>query len=208
MPATEKLIAGYQRFREGYYLENKQYLSQLAKDGQEPKIAIVSCCDSRVEPTIILDCEPGELFVIRNVANLVPPCETNDTYHGTSSALEFAVNGLEVESIIVMGHTRCGGIKALIDDDTSGGFISTWMQQLAQVRENIFANNELTNQAQRYRACEEQGIAQSLENLMSFPWVKSRVEAGTLQLHGWYYDLDSAKLFGLNKETKIFNKIK
>ena len=210
MPATDKLIAGYKRFREGYYENNKKLLLKLAQDGQSPKIAIVSCCDSRVEPTVILDCEPGDLFVIRNVANLVPPCENNDSFHGTSAALEFAVTGLEVESIIVLGHTQCGGIRALMDGPSSSApssFIATWMKQLEDVRNSILSNEGLVSQEQRYHACETQGISQSLENLMSFPWIAERVNKGTLQLHGWRYDLGSAELFALHSATRKFEKV-
>jgi carbonic anhydrase len=210
MPATDKLIAGYKRFREGYFETNKKLLLKLAQDGQSPKIAIVSCCDSRVEPTVILDCEPGDLFVIRNVANLVPPCENNDSFHGTSAALEFAVTGLEVESIIVLGHTQCGGIRALMDGPSSStprSFIATWMKQLEDVRNSILSNEDLVSQEQRYHACETQGISQSLENLMSFPWIAERVNQGTLQLHGWRYDLGSAELFALQSGTREFEKV-
>ena len=210
MPATDKLIAGYARFRDGYYQQNRELLLTLALEGQSPKIAIVSCCDSRVEPTIILDCEPGDLFVIRNVANLVPPCESHDTFHGTSAALEFAVTGLEVESIIVLGHSQCGGIKALMDGPEASApksFISTWMQQLEDVRSDILSDDAFDSHEQRCHACEQQGIFRSLKNLMSFPWIGERVNRGTLRLHGWYYDLNSAELYALRADTREFLKI-
>lgn len=210
MPATDKLIAGYQRFRDGYYQQNKERLLKLAQEGQFPKIAIVSCCDSRVDPTIIFDCEPGDLFVIRNVANLVPPCESSDSFHGTSAALEFAVNGLEIESIIVLGHTQCGGIKALMDNPQPSipkSFISTWMKQLESVCNDILDDDNFAVQEQRYHACEQKGISQSLNNLMSFPWIRARVNEGKLRLHGWYYDLNSAELFALQDDTGMFQKI-
>lgn len=210
MPATDRLIAGYQRFRYGYYQQNKKLLLKLAQEGQSPKIAIVSCCDSRVDPSIILDCAPGDLFVIRNVANLVPPCESSDSFHGTSAALEFAVNGLEVESIIILGHTQCGGIEALIDNPPSSlpkSFISTWMKQLESVRNDILDDDKFVSQEQRYHACEQLGISQSLNNLISFPWIRSRVNVGQLKLHGWYYDLNSAELFALQDDTGKFQKI-
>lgn len=210
MPATDKFIAGYKRFRDGYFRQNREFLLKLAQQGQFPKIAIVSCCDSRVEPTIIFDCKPGDLFVIRNVANLVPPCESSDSYHGTSAALEFAVNGLDVESIIILGHTQCGGIMALMDNrqfSTPKSFISTWMKQLESVRSDISGDANFVNQEQRYHACAQQGISQSLRNLMSFPWIRSRVDAGKLKLHGWYYDLNSAELFARQDATGEFQKI-
>ncbi|MEJ6080252.1 carbonic anhydrase [Vibrio sp. 1-Bac 57] len=210
MSAADKLIAGYQRFREGYYQENQAQLFKLADEGQSPKIAIVSCSDSRVDPTIILDCEPGDLFVIRNVANLVPPCEDTDNFHGTSAALEFAVTGLEVESIIVLGHTQCGGIKALMDSagkKVDKSFISKWMLQLEHVRDDIIADTELKDQASRYSCCEQKGVQQSLDNLMTFPWIKKRVESGDLKLHGWRYDLYSSELCALDEKSGEFVRI-
>jgi carbonic anhydrase len=210
MSATDKLLAGYQRFREGYYQKNQDQLFKLAKEGQSPKIAIVSCSDSRVEPAVILDCEPGDLFVIRNVANLVPPCEENDSFHGTSAALEFAVTVLEVESIIVLGHTQCGGIKSLIDGagkKVDKSFISKWMLQLESVRDEIIADPELVDQKSRYSCCEKKGVQQSLINLMTFPWIKQRVESGQLKLHGWRYDLYSSELCALDEKSKKFIRI-
>ncbi|MBB1274284.1 MULTISPECIES: carbonic anhydrase [Psychromonas] len=210
MSAADKLIAGYQRFREGYYQKNQAQLFKLAEEGQSPKIAIVSCSDSRVDPTIILDCEPGDLFVIRNVANLVPPCEDTDNFHGTSAALEFAVTDLEVESIIVLGHTQCGGIKALMDSagkKVDKSFISKWMLQLEHVRDDIIADTELKDQASRYSCCEQKGVKQSLDNLMTFPWIKKRVQAGTLKLHGWRYDLYSSQLCALDEKSGEFIRI-
>jgi len=210
MPATDHLIAGYQRFREGYYQQNQDKLSKLAKEGQAPKIALISCSDSRVEPSVILDCAPGDLFIIRNVANLIPPCEDNNSLHGTSAALEFAVTGLNVESIIVLGHTQCGGIKALMDTppaDAPNTFIGKWMQQLEGVRTEVLQDDTLTDKVSRYNCCEQKGIQQSLQNLMTFPWVKERVEAGTLKLHGWRYDLSSSELCAMDNQSGKFNRI-
>lgn len=207
MSATDKLIAGYQRFREGYYKENREQLLKLAEEGQSPKIAIISCSDSRVDPSVILDCEPGDLFVIRNVANLVPRCESDDSLHGTSAALEFAVTELKVESIIVLGHTQCGGIKALMDTprcDSKDTFIGKWMQQLSGVRQEIINNKTVTTQEERYSCCERKGIQHSLKNLMTFPWLKERVEDGSLQLHGWRYDLTNSKLCKMNDNKGEF----
>ena len=209
MPAVDKLIAGHQRFKDGYYEKNKQKLSKLAKQGQSPKIAIVSCSDSRVDPTTILDCEPGDLFVIRNVANLIPPCETCDSFHGTSAAIEYAVTGLQVESIIVLGHTQCGGIKALMDtpqSSTQETFVSKWMKQLEDVRNDILEHNHgLTDTC--YHECEEKGIIRSLNNLMTFPEIRERVAAGKLFLHGWHYDLDNGALYAKRKDSDEFEQI-
>lgn len=210
MPATKKLIEGYLRFRNGVFKESEEFLKKLAEEGQSPKIALVSCCDSRVEPSIILDCGPGDLFVIRNVANLVPPCQGHNSYHGTSAALEFAVAELNVESVIVLGHTDCGGIKNLMDKSPSSNpnsFISTWMMQLDGVRDKIIDNGHFKTDEARYHACEQYGILQSLENLMTFPWVEDRVKDGSLKLHGWYYDLNKSKLFAFQGEGEGFQGI-
>ena len=150
------------------------------------------------------------MFVIRNVANLVPPCESNDSFHGTSATPEFAVNELKVESIIVLGHTQCGGIKALVDNSPSispKSFISTWMKQLGNVRNDILSDPKFNDQEQRYHACEQRGISYSLKNLMTFPWIRSRVKKEQLMLHGWYYDLSGAELFALQVDTGKFQKI-
>jgi len=209
MPAVDKLIAGHQRFIKGYYEQNKHKLSKLAKQGQSPKIAIISCSDSRVDPTTILDCEPGDLFVIRNVANLIPPCESSDSLHGTSAAIEYAVMDLKVESIIVLGHTNCGGIKALMDTSpcsTPETFTSKWMQQLKGVRTEVLEHNHKSENS-CYHECEEKGIIHSLNNLMTFPWIKERVEAGKLYVHGWHYDLDNGSLYAKSKNSDEFEQI-
>ncbi len=210
MRTKNELIKGYKRFRENYYKDNKELFIKLAEDGQFPKIAIISCCDSRVDPTIILDCQPGDLFVIRNVANLVPPCEDNESYHGTSAALEFAVTGLNVEDIIILGHTQCGGIKALVDGAdllNHETFIAKWMKQLAHVRNNIVEDKELTTQNERYDTCERHAINQSMKNLMSFPWIQTRVNDGKLKIHGWYYDLNDSELFVYDDESGNFSSV-
>lgn len=212
MNATEHLLDGYRRFRQDYYTENRENLQSLASEGQAPKVCLISCCDSRVEPAIILNCDPGDLFVVRNVANLIPPCEitaSNESFHGTSAALEFAVTGLEVDSIIVLGHAQCGGIKALMERQKvpDNSFINKWMSQLNSVKEHIYADETYQTQQERYHACEEHAIVHSLKNLMTFPWIASRVAAGTLELHGWYYDIRDGKLYELNAGTGEFKKV-
>ncbi|HIP76417.1 MAG TPA: carbonic anhydrase [Psychromonas hadalis] len=208
--AIEKIQAGYTRFREGYYKENKEALLKLSTDGQFPKVAIISCSDSRVEPSIILDCEPGNLFVIRNVANLVPICEGNESYHGVSAALEYAVTVLEVEFIIVLGHTQCGGIRSLIDTPSltkANTFISKWLRQLEDVRADILSDKRFTDIESRYSCCEVRGITQSLDHLMTFPWIEERVNSGKLSLHGWRYNLETAELCTVDSKTGELTKM-
>ncbi len=191
----ERLIEGYRRFRAGYFHNNRERLTALA-EGQAPAIAIVSCCDSRVDPGIVFDADPGELFIIRNVANLVPPFEAEGHYHGTSAALEFAVTGLRVSDILVLGHARCGGIRALLERAPAPGqaFVSAWMDIAAPARDQVMQRLDLTTPEQRQCACEQAAVRLSLCNLLTFPWVAERVQSGALQLHGWYYDLYSGRI--------------
>ncbi len=193
---TDKLMAGYDRFRTGYFQRNRERLEELAL-GQTPQIAMISCCDSRVDPTTLFDTEPGEIFIIRNVANLVPPFETKGDYHGTSAALEFAVTGLNVKQIVVLGHASCGGIRALMEHDVSvesDGFINSWMQIAAPAKREVLARSDLNTFEQRAGACEKSAVRYSLRNLMSYPWIQSRVESGDLTLVGWHYDLRSCEI--------------
>jgi len=197
----EKLINGHNRFRNGYFQRNKARLEELALE-QAPEVAMVSCCDSRVDPGILFDAKPGELFVIRNVANLVPPYETKGDYHGTSAALEFAVTILKVKQIVVLGHANCGGIRALMKNDTSirsDGFIDSWMQIAAPAKKEVLARTDLDTQEKITEACEQTAVRHSLQNLMTHPWIRSRVKEGSLELIGFYYDLHSGELIDVDE---------
>ena len=190
-----KLIEGFGRFRAEHFETDDSLYQRLTREGQAPRIMVIACCDARVDPAIITDCDPGDLFVVRNVANLVPPYETVGHYHGTSAALEFAVLGLNVRHVIVLGHARCGGIRALLgglrDDSGVGQFIKPWMEIANDARaEAAGAGSE----AQAARAVEQAAIRISLRNLNTFPWVRERVEDGRLTLHGWYFDMDHGEL--------------
>lgn len=187
------LIEGFGRFREHHF--ESDLFRRLSRQGQKPKVLVLGCCDSRVDPAIILDCDPGDLFVIRNVANLVPPFENAGHYHGTSAALEFGVCNLGIEHIIVLGHAQCGGIRALMEGSSGDGhsFIKSWMKLAESAKERALSkSNEGTDAA---KECEKEAILASLSNLMTFPWIKSRVEDRTLELHGWYFDIEEGKLF-------------
>jgi len=205
LSAIEQLIEGYRRFRGGYYEDNRERLSELTRIGQSPKIAVVACCDSRVDPAVITDSTPGDLFVVRNVANLIPPCEGKGTWHGTSAALQFAVSCLEVEHVIVLGHARCGGIRSLMEgqgEKQEDNFIADWMSIADQARQHALARTDLETFDQRTHACELSSIQISLTNLLTFPWIKERVEKNTLQLHGWYYDMQSGELLEVDASGK------
>ena len=198
----DKLIEGYRRFRQRYFHDEPELFASLVSRGQSPAVAVVACCDSRVDPAIIMDCEPGDLFTIRNVANLVPPYEPDGMYHGTSAALEFAVRVLGVGHIIVLGHAQCGGINALLEGNatgvTQGEFVSSWMRIASRARDEALSNPLFTSLDMRRRYCEQAAIQVSIVNLLSFPWVKEQVEQKKLRVHGWYFDIGSGELLRLD----------
>ncbi|HEU0283115.1 MAG TPA: carbonic anhydrase [Gallionella sp.] len=206
MSSTKRLIEGFSRFRERHFTQNDALFRKLVEQGQTPKTLVVACCDARVDPALILDCAPGDLFVIRNVANLVPPAENQGHYHGTSAALEFGVRKLNVEHIIVLGHAHCGGIHALMEGDMQkeDAFISEWMGIADAAREQVSQEFEDTDSTARHRACEQQAILVSLDNLMTFSWIRERVEQNTLALHGWYFDIERGELLGYNADARQF----
>jgi len=186
-----RLITGFRSFRETYYEEQPDFYRLLVEKGQKPDVMVIACSDSRVNPSIIAKVEPGELFIVRNVANLVPPYEPDSGYHGTSAAIEFAVRDLNVGHIIVLGHSHCGGIQALCEShggNSNREFIAGWMSIVAQAR-----NKNLEGEAQ-HRHVEREAVKISLDNLLSFPWVKKRVGDGQLELHGWFFDLVAGEL--------------
>jgi carbonic anhydrase len=172
---------------------------------------IIGCSDSRVDPAILTNCAPGDIFTVRNVANLVPPCEHDGTLHGVSAALEFAVCHLGVEHIIVLGHSQCGGINALMTgscDCSHDSFISRWMSIATPAREKVLAELPGKDMNLQQRAAEQASILLSLENLHTFPWIDQRVEQGVLSLHGWYFDLGSGDLLEYKSASGTFEKLK
>ena len=208
MKGIDDLVAGFRRFQSAYYGERRELVERLARQGQSPKIMVIACCDARVDPAIVTDCDPGDLFVVRNVANLVPPFEEGGGYHGTSAALEFAVRCLHVGHVIVMGHARCGGIRALLGDirfeGGAGQFITPWMSIAEEARREVTVTHTAESADARAAACEQAAVRISLRNLMTFPFVQEAVAAGRLQLHGWYFDLDGGELLGYDPATGGF----
>jgi carbonic anhydrase len=209
MSSPQQLIAGFQRFRERSLADDNAQFHELVQFGQTPSTLVVGCCDSRVDPALILDCAPGDLFVIRNVANLVPPAENQGHYHGTSAALEFGVCNLAVQHIIVLGHAQCGGIHALLEGGVAGDdtFIAEWMRIAETARKKIEQEHAGASSKVRHRACEQQAILVSLDNLMTFSWIRERVEQGRLALHGWYFDIERGELLGYNTVARRFETL-
>ena len=208
MTAIQELIKGFQRFRVKSFEPNREMFNRLAMQGQTPHTLLIGCSDSRADPAILTDSAPGDLFVIRNVANLVPPYETKGLYHGTSAALEFAVCNLDVHNIVVLGHSHCGGIKALVggygEHDEGEGFIAPWVQIAAPARDEVLHRWPDASLEFKQRAGERAGVRVSLNNLMTFPFIRQRVEEGRLFLYGWYYDLENGELMQYDPEKDRF----
>jgi Carbonic anhydrase len=204
------LLNGYRSFMNGRYSDESQRYRQLAETGQKPHTLVVACCDSRAAPETIFDAGPGELFVVRNVANMVPPYEPDGQYHSTSAALEFAVQSLRVRDIIVMGHGRCGGIKAVLDTNAEplspGDFIGKWMNLVRPAAEQIQSNSVLT-MAERQTAMERVSIRNSIANLRTFPCVKILEERGKLQIHGAWFDISNGELWIMDHATQDFVRL-
>lgn len=204
------LLNGYRNFMSGRYVDERERYRVLADQGQKPHTLIVACCDSRAAPETIFDAGPGELFVVRNVANMVPPYEPDGQYHSTSAALEFAVQALRVRDIIVMGHGRCGGIRAALDPSAEplspGDFIGKWMNLVSTAAEQIQGNSVMTD-SERQTALERISIRNSIANLRTFPCVKILEERGKLQLHGAWFDISNGELWIMDPDTRDFVRL-
>lgn len=206
-----KLIEGYRRFRETAWRRERERWSELA-EGQSPKVMILSCADSRVDPAEIFDARPGEMFVVRNIAALSPPYETSRGFHGVSAALEFAVSQLEVGEILVMGHGLCGGCAAALTgqfDDTEPGeghFIADWVRMLDEARDAVRArHSELDREA--FLDMEREAVKVSLANLRTFPWIAERERAGELELHGAHFSIAEGRLYVLDEAEEDFRPV-
>jgi carbonic anhydrase len=205
MPEFASLVQGYHRFREGAYVEQKARFDRLASDGQAPPVMIISCCDSRVDPATIFDTVPGQVFALRNVANLVPPYETGGGLHGVSAAIEFGVTGLNVKHIVVLGHAQCGGISAALNGGDLGmpgrSFVDDWVDIIREARDHVVA--EAPDDPQT--ALELDAIKVSLHNLRSFPFIADREAAGGLKLHGAYFGISEGVLHVLDEASGQFS---
>ena len=205
----QRLLAGYRNFMAGRYAAETQRYRSLAKDGQAPETMVIACCDSRAAPEAIFDAGPGELFVVRNVANLVPPYMPDGQYHSTSAALEFAVQSLKVKHIVVMGHGRCGGIGAALapaaEPLSPGDFIGKWMNLLAPAAETV-SSSTLMTAGERQTALERISIRHSLANLRTFPCVKILEGKGRLTLSGAWFDISTGELWVMNRDTGDFER--
>lgn len=204
---TKKMIAGFRAFHHTYYEQQPDFYSTLIQKGQSPKALLIGCSDSRVTPTSLFGTEPGDIFVVRNVANLVPPEDLDGHLHGTSAAIDFAVNHLEVQHIIVNGHSQCSGIKALLNG-TGGKYIKPWVEISRDARSEVLRKYAEASPEEQLTALEKASILISLENLLSFDSVRRKVVCGELQLHGWYFDMQNGELLRYDLEKKTFEPSK
>jgi carbonic anhydrase len=205
----DQLLSGYRNFMNGRYAAETDRYRELAREGQSPETMVIACCDSRSAPEAIFDAGPGELFVLRNVANLVPPYSPDGEYHATSAALEFAVQSLKVKNIVVMGHGRCGGIRAALtpayEPLSTSDFIGKWMSLLAPAADAVSGNTLLT-EGERQTALERISIRYSIANLRTFPYIKAREDEGELTLSGAWFDISTGELWVMDPETGDFRR--
>jgi carbonic anhydrase len=206
----QRLVEGHRAFIEGRFVSERSRYEMLARTGQRPEVMIVGCVDSRVSPEVIFDAAPGELLVVRNVANLVPPYEPEGgTQHGTSAALEFGVQALRVKHIVVLGHAYCGGIRAFADEQeplSPGDFIGRWMSQITPAAQSLGPRSQADGDAY-LRRLEFASVELSLKNLMTFPCVRILVERGKLHLHGAYFGVATGRLLVRNPDTGNFEPL-
>lgn len=197
------LMDHYQNFRKRYEAGEDEGLSELG-GSQSPKIMVLTCCDSRISLHTLFGKKPGEIFVVRNVANVVPHHESGEGSHGVSAALEFAVKFLKVEHLIVMGHSNCGGIKTLYQQTGPTEYLHKWVKHIQEAYERLIEGpTEPSEEPVLLKKLEQENICLGLERLMEFDWIREAVERGTLQTHGWYFDISTGKVLAL-KENKEF----
>lgn len=205
------LKARYNEFKSKQFSVDAASYHQLAEHGQSPEVMVISCADSRVDPDVIFSAKPGDLFVVRNVANLVPPYETSGQYHGVSAALEFAVLNLHIMHLVIMGHSGCGGIKAAVSQDaavqTDARFISNWISLLNDTKISVISGNQTEDESVIADKLELEAIKTSIKNLRTFPFIKDQEDAGKLTLHGCHFRIGNGELAVLNHETGAFESL-
>ena len=204
---VQRLIEGIHKFRNDEFGHYEELFQRLARDGQNPHTLFITCSDSRVLAELITQSKPGDLFVVKNVGNIVPPHDSASSAISTGAAIEFAVGSLGVEDIVVCGHSQCGAMRALIEapDLSSMPNLEEWLSLAQPVRDTVLQRYQhLEEPEHRYNAAAEENVLFALENLKTFPCVQKRLEEGTLSLHGWYFKIASAELYAYDPNTKQF----
>ncbi len=195
----EKILKGYQLFRKKYASGDNSVMQYLSNYGQQPQAMVVACCDSRVDPALILQCDPGDLFVVRNVANIVPPYEKDKWHHGTSAALEFGICFLEIQHLVLLGHSQCGGIQALFKDCDAqqNDFITNWVSLVKTEHTHPHSEDEYAKLA----------LNQSLQNCLTFPWIKDKIIQHKLTIHQWFFDVKKGEIFTCEDVNKGYQPL-
>ena len=206
------LIEGYQKFYQNHFMSEESSFRDLVRLGQQPKALVIACSDSRVDPALVMNCQPGDLFVIRNVANLVPPYEEDDqSYHGTSAALEFGVCVLEIKHIILFGHTQCGGIQSLLEHSHEKcgpkSFLTKWMEMAKEAHDVTLTHHDQMPNDIKISLCGQYSLIHSLKNLETFPWIAEKIHHKKLELHAWNFRMAEGVLEGYDKKLCTFNPL-
>jgi len=190
------ILRGYKSFRKKYAHGNRSIMRSLSMNGQQPQAMVVACCDSRVDPALILQCDPGDLFVVRNIANIIPPYEKDDAHHGTSAALEFGICSLKVKHLIVLGHSQCGGIQALLNSEIleQNDFVTNWVNMVKCEDHTHLEVDDYVKHA----------LNKSYQNCLTFPWIKDKVESGELSIHLWFFDIKRGEIFTYCDDKKTY----
>ncbi len=185
--SLNRILKGYTTFRDKYAHGDTSVMQYLSRYGQKPEMMVIACCDARVDPALILQCDPGDLFIVRNVANIVPPYEKDEMHHGTSAALEFGVSLLKVKHLVLLGHSQCGGIQALLDSDDSNqnDFITNWVSLIKTDNSDDCETDDVAKLA----------LKKSYQNCMTFPWIKEKVMNQELVVHLWFFDIKTGQIF-------------
>jgi carbonic anhydrase len=211
MTFPQRLIDGYNVFAAGRLQREQARYHELAEAGQAPEVMVVGCCDSRVSPEVIFDARPGELFVVRNVANIIPPYSPDGQAHGVSAALEFGIGALRIKHIVVLGHAHCGGVKAYAQESeplSPGDFIGKWMQLMAPAARKVGPMGGAEQQVDYLKRLEHANIANSLDNLMTFPQLAKLIEKGKVSTHGAYFGVAEGDLSVMDKATGEFKPVR
>lgn len=195
----DKLIHGYEKFRDKYVHGDQSIMPYLSHYGQKPETMVIACCDSRVDPALILQCDPGDLFVVRNVANIIPPYEKDASHHGTSAALEFGVCFLKVKHIILLGHSQCGGIQGLLNQENlhQDDFITSWVSLI----EHKFCSHENVD------AYARDALHISHKNCLTFPWIEKRINAEELKIHLWFFDIQKGAILEFDHKKMLYKPL-
>lgn len=206
----KRLIQGNEDFKNNQFPDLEEELLKLVEHGQRPEIMFIGCSDSRVTPDLMLNTKPGDMFILRNVGNFVPPFKHDEDFHGSAAAIEFAIAVLKVKHIIICGHSHCGACKSLyeeIPNNDSFVHIRTWLKLGTKAKERTLKNKKFNTEEEMYRATERNSIRYQLENLLTYPDVVKQLEAGEVQIHGWYYDIATGAINYYDKENDIFKPL-